>query len=100
MQRQQQHKHSSSLVSPKSQRDNESISAATNYIHNVTKRWFGFSCGQIWGHILVSCYEKGKGGWGAGFVVRVDTTLWFELKWLMLTIITTCAYSGQNCGLV
>lgn len=37
------------------------MNTVTNYIHDVTKRWFGFGRGQIWGHIMVSRYEKGKG---------------------------------------
>lgn len=39
-----------------------SISAATNDIHQVTKRWFGLGCGHIWGHIPALCYEKEKEG--------------------------------------
>lgn len=51
------------------------------------------------------CAIKGAGGvkWGGregGRFVIVNKTLWFELKCLMLTIITTWLHSGQDCGLL
>lgn len=42
---------------------------------------------------------EGAGGESGRFVI-VNKTLWFELKCLMLTIITTWLHSGQDCGLL